>query len=101
QKRITKISLEQKMFMSGSNIREAADLKDVIATGKSSLFTINGNIAPVAEKSQKKGKEVLKRLTETVGADLQLTLWSTNYDHDDYQWLPAEFRNHFSFGNVC
>ena len=39
QKRITKISLEQKMFMSGSNIREAADLKDVIATGKSSLVT--------------------------------------------------------------
>ena len=40
--------------------------------------------------------------TETVGADLQLTaLWSTDYDNDDYQWLPAEFRNHFSFGNVC
>ena len=39
QKRITKICVEQKMFMSGSNIREAADLKDVIATGKSSQVT--------------------------------------------------------------
>ena len=27
------------MFMSGSNISEAADLKDVIATGKSSQVT--------------------------------------------------------------
>ena len=27
------------MFMSGSNIREAADLKDVIATGKRSQVT--------------------------------------------------------------
>ena len=37
QKRITKICLEQKMFiLSGSNTREAADLKDVIAIGKSS-----------------------------------------------------------------
>ena len=32
QKRILKICLEQ-MFMSGSNIREASDLKDVIASG--------------------------------------------------------------------
>ena len=40
--------------------------------------------------------------TETVGADLQVTaLRSTDDDDDDYQWLPAEFRNHFSFGNVC
>ena len=39
QKIITKICLEQKIFMSGSNIKEAADLKDVIATGKSSLVT--------------------------------------------------------------
>ena len=38
QKIITKICLE-KMFMSGSNIREAADLKDVIATGKRSQAT--------------------------------------------------------------
>ena len=33
-----KICLEQ-MFMTGSNIREAADLKDVIATGKRSQVT--------------------------------------------------------------
>ena len=40
--------------------------------------------------------------TETVGDDLQLTaLGSTNDDNDDYQWSPAEFRNWFSFGNVC
>ncbi|KAM7429268.1 hypothetical protein ABFA07_019856 [Porites harrisoni] len=39
KKRITKICLEQKMFMSGSNIREAADLKNVIATGKRSQVT--------------------------------------------------------------
>ena len=38
-KRIAKIWVEQKMFMSGSNIREAADLKHVIATGKSSQVT--------------------------------------------------------------
>ena len=32
----------------------------------------------------------------------QLTaLWLTDDDNDDYQWLPAEFRNHFSFGKVC
>ena len=37
-KRITKICLEQ-MFISGSNIREAADLKDVITTGKRSQVT--------------------------------------------------------------
>ena len=34
-----KICLEQ-MFMSGSNIRETADLKDVIATGKRSQDTM-------------------------------------------------------------
>ena len=40
--------------------------------------------------------------TGTVGADLQSTaLQSTDDDNDDYQWSPAEFRNHFSFGNVC
>ena len=40
--------------------------------------------------------------TETVGADLQSTaLQLTDDDNDDYQWSPAEFRNHFSFGNVC
>ena len=42
--------------------------------------------------------------TKTVGADLQATaLRSTDDDDDDddYQWLPAEFRNRFSFGNVC
>ena len=38
KKRITKICREQ-MFMSGSSIRKAADLKDVIATGKSSQVT--------------------------------------------------------------
>ena len=32
--------------------------------------------------------------TETVGDDLQLTaLRLTEDDNDDYQWLPAEFRN--------
>ena len=35
--------------------------------------------------------------TKTVGDDLQ----SINNDNDDYQWLPAAFRNQFSFGNVC
>ena len=31
---------------------------------------------------------------ETVGADLQSTaLQLTDDDNDDYQWLPAEFRN--------
>ena len=40
--------------------------------------------------------------TKTVGDDLQSTaLRLTNDDNDDYQWLPAEFRNRFSFGNVC
>ena len=39
QKRITKICLKQKMFMSGYNIRQAADLKDIIPTGKSSQVT--------------------------------------------------------------
>ena len=40
--------------------------------------------------------------TKTVEADLQATaLRSTDDDNDDYQWLPAEFRKHFSFGNVC
>ena len=40
--------------------------------------------------------------TETVGADLQSTaLQLTDDDNDDYQWSPAEFRNHVSFGNVC
>ena len=40
--------------------------------------------------------------SETVGADSQSTaLWSTDDDNDDYEWLPSEFRNHFSFGNVC
>ena len=40
--------------------------------------------------------------TETVGDGLQLTaLQLTDDDNDDYQWLPAEFRNWFSFGNVC
>ena len=109
-------------------------------------ITVNGNIAPIAEKPQRNGKEVLERLvkkrklkvsktgiilsqkrevsdqngrvgisgssqrmtlcmlpkTKTVGADLQATaLRSTDDDDDDYQWLPAEFRNRFSFGNVC
>ena len=32
--------------------------------------------------------------SETVGADLQSTaLRLTDDDNDDYQWLPAEFRN--------
>ena len=35
QKRIAKIFLQQ-TFMCGSNIREATDLKDIIATGKRS-----------------------------------------------------------------
>ena len=40
--------------------------------------------------------------TKTVGADLQSTaLQSTDDDNDDYQRLPAEFRNRFSFRNVC
>ena len=40
--------------------------------------------------------------TETVGDGLQWTaLRVTDDDNDDCQWLPAEFRNGFSFGNVC
>ena len=40
--------------------------------------------------------------TETVWDDLQLTAFRlTDDDNDDNQWLPAEFRNWFSFGNVC
>ena len=40
--------------------------------------------------------------TETVGADLQSpALRSTDDDNDDYQRLPAEFRNRFSFRNAC
>ena len=35
--------------------------------------------------------------TKTGGDDLQ----STDNDNDDCKWLPAEFRNRFSFGNVC
>ena len=35
--------------------------------------------------------------TKKVGDDLQ----STDYKNDDCQWLPAKFRNRFSFGNVC
>ena len=39
--------------------------------------------------------------TETVGDDLQLAaLGLTDDDNDDYQWLPAEFRNWFSSVNV-
>ena len=40
--------------------------------------------------------------TETVGGDLQSpALRSTDDDNDDYQRLPAEFRNRFSFRNAC
>ena len=40
--------------------------------------------------------------TETVGADLQSpALRSADDDNDDYQRLPAEFRNRFSFRNAC
>ena len=101
----------------------------------------------MAEKLQKRGKEVLKRLvkqrkgkvsktarilsengrletfakngsfpTKTGGLEslaflrgwhcacwsrLTVDCSSVYDDNDDYQWLPAEFRNWFSFGNVC
>ena len=42
------------MFMSGSNIREVADLKDVIAPGKSSQVTrlVCGPISCILDHSQ-------------------------------------------------
>ena len=72
-----------------------------------------GNICQKREVSDQNGRVgisgISKRMTlcmlpktETVGEDLQLTaLRLTDDDNDDYQWLPAEFRNWFSFRNVC
>ena len=72
-----------------------------------------GNICQKREVSDQNGRVgisgISKRMTlcmlpktETVGEDLQLTaLRLTDDDNDDYQWLPAKFRNWFSFRNVA
>ena len=64
-----------------------------------------GNIGQKRKVSDQNGRVgisgISKRITlcmlpktETVGDDLQLTaLWLTDDDNDDYQWLPAKFRN--------
>ena len=64
-----------------------------------------GNICQKREVSDQNGRfgisGISQRMTfcmlpktKTVRANLQSTaLWLTNDDNDDYQWLPAEFRN--------
>ena len=72
----------------------------IILSQKREVSDQNGRVG-ISGSSQRMTLCMLPK-TKTVGADLQATaLRSTDDDDDDYQWLPAEFRNRFSFGNVC
>ena len=89
---------KRKSFKNQENIKrewEAGNIRQ-----KREVSNWNGRVG-ISGISQRMTSCMLPKI-ETVGADLQSTaLQLTDDDNDDYQWLPAEFRNWFSFGNVC
>ena len=89
---------EKESFKNWENIKQEWEAGNICQKWK--VSNQNGRVG-ISGISQRVTSCMLPK-TETVGDDLQLTaLRLTNDDNDDYQWLPAEFRNCFSFGNVC
>ena len=90
--------MKRKSFKNWDNIKrkwEATNIRQ-----KREVSDQNGRVG-ISGISQRMTLCMLPK-TKTVGADLQSTaLQSTDDGNNDYQWLPAEFRNCFSFGNVC
>ena len=89
---------KRKSFKNRENIKREWEAGNICQKWK--VSNQNGSVG-VSGISQRMTSCMLLK-TETVGDVLQLTaLRLTDDDSDDYQWLPTEFRNWFSFGNVC